>query len=207
MATTPGNTTNFSGKGAPNPKLVIPNLGQQPPELQAIFLAIVNWCNALVAPSTGAAAFYASLTGAGETATPGDLTQQGGFTVNDNKSAAGIVLQDTGTSSSPGITVEATGNGNINITASGGDIIEKALSANIELYALDASVVATNIQLETPVGGILSLQVSNASPLAFYGFVGAAQQTVTGSRGGNAALASLLNALAATGLIVNSTTA
>jgi len=44
--------------------------------------------------------------------------------------------------------------------------------------------------------------------LAFYGATaGVAQQTPTGSRGGNAALASLLTALAAVGLIVDGTSA
>jgi hypothetical protein len=41
----------------------------------------------------------------------------------------------------------------------------------------------------------------------FYGSTGTSQQTVTGSRGGNAALASLITALANTGLIVDGTTA
>lgn len=43
--------------------------------------------------------------------------------------------------------------------------------------------------------------------LGFYNHATATQQTVTGSRGGNAALASLLAALAATGLIVDTSTA
>ncbi len=55
-------------------------------------------------------------------------------------------------------------------------------------------------------GAVSSLRVQNAK-VGFYGTLPAAQQTVTGSRGGNAALASLLTALAATGLIVDSTTA
>ena len=41
----------------------------------------------------------------------------------------------------------------------------------------------------------------------FYGSTGTSQQTVTGSRGGNAALASLITALANTGLIIDGTTA
>jgi hypothetical protein len=41
----------------------------------------------------------------------------------------------------------------------------------------------------------------------FFGSSGTSQQTITGSRGGNAALASLLTALATTGLIVDGTTA
>jgi len=43
--------------------------------------------------------------------------------------------------------------------------------------------------------------------LGFYGSLGATQQTPTGSRGGNAALASLLTALATIGLIVDGTSA
>ncbi len=43
--------------------------------------------------------------------------------------------------------------------------------------------------------------------LAFHGAAGAAQQTVSGSRGGNAALADLLTKLATLGLIVNGTSA
>jgi hypothetical protein len=45
------------------------------------------------------------------------------------------------------------------------------------------------------------------STLGFYGATAAAKPTVTGSRGGNAALASLLTALSTLGLITDSTTA
>jgi hypothetical protein len=43
--------------------------------------------------------------------------------------------------------------------------------------------------------------------LGFLGTGGVTKQTITGSRGGNAALASLLTALASHGLITDSTTA
>lgn len=54
--------------------------------------------------SVGPVTFYASLTGPGETATPGDLTQLGGFTVNDENGDGisltqpftGLVLQSGG---------------------------------------------------------------------------------------------------------------
>ena len=54
--------------------------------------------------SVGPVTFYASLTGPGETATPGDLTQLGGFTVNDEygdgisltQPFTGLVLQSGG---------------------------------------------------------------------------------------------------------------
>jgi hypothetical protein len=47
----------------------------------------------------------------------------------------------------------------------------------------------------------------NGSPLSFFSSAGTGLQTVTGSRAGNAALASLLTALANYGLITNSSTA
>lgn len=53
------------------------------------------------------------------------------------------------------------------------------------------------------LGGTAILAHDPAAAAGFYGSAGAAQQTVTGSRGGNAALASLLTALAALGLIVD----
>ena len=47
----------------------------------------------------------------------------------------------------------------------------------------------------------------DGSTIGFYGTAPATKQTVTGSRGGNAALNSLCTALAAIGLITNSTSA
>ncbi len=56
--------------------------------------------------------------------------------------------------------------------------------------------------------GTVRLCTATTQLLAFYSSgTGTAQQTVTGSRGGNAALASLLTALATLGLIVDNTTA
>lgn len=54
-----------------------------------------------------------------------------------------------------------------------------------------------------PLGGNILIGIVTAS-LGFYGSAAVAQQTVTGSRGANAALASLLTALATLGLIVDS---
>lgn len=57
-------------------------------------------------------------------------------------------------------------------------------------------------------GGAAAIRVGGANGLAlsFYGGVPETQPTVTGSRGGNAALASLLTELATLGLIVDGTT-
>jgi hypothetical protein len=51
------------------------------------------------------------------------------------------------------------------------------------------------------------LTMGTSGELGFYSSTGVQKQTITGSRGGNAALASLLTALAANGLITDSTTA
>lgn len=56
-------------------------------------------------------------------------------------------------------------------------------------------------------GGGFKLGSASTEKLAFLGAAPIARQTITGSRGGNAALASLLTQLAAFGLITDSTTA
>ncbi len=55
-------------------------------------------------------------------------------------------------------------------------------------------------------GGITKFQV-NSTGVGFYNTTPAAQPTITGSRGGNAALANLLTQLATLGLVVDGTTA
>jgi hypothetical protein len=70
---------------------------------------------------------YASLTGAGETATPGDLTQLGGFTVTDTaghgvfiqEDGGGVFIQETG----GGVFIQETGHGGTFIQDSGGGIV------------------------------------------------------------------------------------
>lgn len=85
-------------------------------------------------------------------------------------------------------------------------------SARVQLRSLNASsVVAIGLDID-PDGttdlygsGTKNLEVG-ASTLGFLGTAGIAKPTVTGSRGANAALASLLSALASYGLITDSST-
>lgn len=56
------------------------------------FRQIERWANGLAIP-TGGGGLYASLTGPGETVTPGGLTQAGGFTVNNSGAGAGAYIQ------------------------------------------------------------------------------------------------------------------
>jgi hypothetical protein len=68
------------------------------------------------------------------------------------------------------------------------------------LYRNGANILRTDDNMQ--VGGYLEVQGN----LGFYGTASIGKPTVTGSRGGNAALASLCTALANLGLITNSTT-
>jgi len=67
--------------------------------------------------------------------------------------------------------------------------------------ALNIDGLAVNMR----ASGTVRLTVDGTG-IGFFGTTPAAKQTVTGSRGGNAALASLLTALSTTGLITDSTT-
>ena len=59
--------------------------------------------------------------------------------------------------------------------------------------------------ISSPTTGVL-IGASSLSPIAFYGGTPEVKQAVTGSKGGNAALTSLVEVLATLGLITNSTT-
>ncbi len=64
-----------------------------------------------------------------------------------------------------------------------------------------AEIIATQQHLNDLIAGVIALAGPN---LGFYGATPVTQPTVTGSRGANAALASLLTELATLGLIVDS---
>jgi hypothetical protein len=88
-------------------------------------------------------------------------------------------------------TVGVSGGGNIDLAAAG--------SGDANLQGSDVQVNATGLAGEVRLFG---------NKLRFYtGGTAVTQPTITGSRGGNAALASLLTALASMGLIVDGTSA
>jgi hypothetical protein len=66
---------------------------------------------------------------------------------------------------------------------------------------------STQVKFKQIGGSATTYMLFRDGAFGFFGSSGTSQQTVTGSRGGNAALASLLTALAITGLIVDGTTA
>jgi hypothetical protein len=69
----------------------------------------------------------------------------------------------------------------------------------------DFEIYQPSGEIRLNVGGTNSLRLSG-NALGFYGTAPSAKPTITGSRGGNAALASLLTSLAGLGLITDSTT-
>jgi hypothetical protein len=70
-----------------------------------------------------------------------------------------------------------------------------------------AHACGTWIFTDTADSGAVHTIDGSGNKLGFHGALSVAQQTVTGSRGGNAALASLLTKLATLGLIVDGTSA
>lgn len=135
---------------------------------------------------------YASLTGAGETQSPGQLTQVGGFVVLD-ETGEGIALY----SLDGGIVID-------NIVGSGVANITLDTSGNIEMGGSAPTGSEPSIVIASD--GSLTLQGSQGSGITFSSGSAVTPISVTGSRGGNAALASLLTALDSVGLITDSTT-
>lgn len=185
--------------------------------------------------ASGGGSGYASLTGAGETVTPGALTQAGDFEVDGNLSMVGtgntfavfggvqvnpvsppvhpldILLSNTFASTATidifsggpieinaGTTLALTSDSSMSINSTGGMTIQ-ANSGGLSIEALTGGTLTLN-------GADIDVGVSNLNNISFYGGTGSTQPTITGSRGGNAALASLLTALATLGLIVDSST-
>lgn len=106
---------------------------------------------------------YASLTGPGQTATPGDLTQQGGLTVDDNgdgvtlNTSGGVAVNDS--SSSGGFYVTATGTGGITLLSAYGVLIANngnpgdgfiQISSNNGLVLTEDSTLGVQVQANTP---------------------------------------------------------
>jgi hypothetical protein len=120
--------------------------------------------------------------------TYGDI--QPGAAINVNSGA----LQFTG-----GASIKIT-NGNLDVRA--------GTSGNNVIWTNQVCLIDSNgnsVRLGTTFSPAIWLGGSSSS-VGFFGTGGTTQQTITGSRGGNAALASLLTALSAMNLIVDSST-
>jgi hypothetical protein len=113
----------------------------------------------------------------------------------ENTESAGTtgILIETGASNPGGIEIIDNGSGGIEILSGTGVQVGGVGGATIEAGA-------ESIELQAGVG------ITMNGSLGFFGTSPVTQPTVTGSKGGNAALASLCTALADLGLIVNNTT-
>lgn len=131
----------------------------------------------------------ATLTDAGGLEVQGELIV---YSTSDLRStvtitATGIPQLKTGCNSSQYLSFATSSTGSTDITAAG---------------------TTPTILLTAPgAGGKVTIAGDSAQKIAFFAASGAAKTTVSGSRGGNAALQSLLSALAGYGLVTDSSTA
>ncbi len=202
-------------------RLLIPRKGSnQVSDLDINWRAIETWANALsqggiqeltsmdgsvtitdpfgpitdLSATGGGGTHYASLIGVGQTVTPGALSQSGAFSVilgaSGTALSSGLAVQLLDHSTAGyGITVSST-NGTVNVSGNVA-IISGTLGAEVFSHGSAGVVIA-----------------ALGDRLNFFGQTGgpAGRPTVTGSRSGNAALASLLTALASMNLIGDGST-
>jgi len=173
---------------------------QAQPEYGIDMRAIEQWAKQLEGIG-----FYASLTGPGETTTPGGLVQRGYFFVS------GTTNYLTGDN----FRVDAF-TGKITIISESGDILIANNDGQVLIETVnDGGGLHTTLGLATAGAGVAEISgdvttlISNiiGSKIGFFGTnPGVTKPNVTGSRGGNAALASVLSGLDALGLITDSST-
>lgn len=114
-----------------------------------------------------------------------------------------------GSYSSPGIPTDPTFQGTATFT---GPVVAQstvAASGAVSGQTLSAGSPSGTSTLSghLTVNGNTKLGNATGDTLGFYDATAVAKQTVTGAKGSNAALGSLMTALAALGLVVDSTTA
>ena len=89
----------------------------------------------------------------------------------------------------------------------GGDVtLELDSTTNPETLVLDSDLSTTLIKIAPSAGQSVSIGNGTGFKLGFYGAAAALKPTVTGSKGGNVALASVIAAFVALGLITDTTT-
>jgi len=120
----------------------------------------------------GAGALYASLTGAGQSASPGKLTQAGAFAVNDHGETDGISFLSTGAG---GFSVDSD-NAVILTSENEGVTIESLSLSNVEIQAANAAVqiASPGVYIGSPAGEV-SFQNGLGGTLGFFGASGHAQ--------------------------------
>ena len=164
-----GNGT-FTGPNTVNPtKLFIPDKDKMDPVTAKMARLLEQFINSLnKPPSGGGGTFYASLTGAGETTTPGALTQLGDFTVTTSgpngvtfNTTGGVNINDNGT---VGFQVNTNGVGGIYLFANSSAVDISAntsvsISANTTFVtSADTMVIQTftSTQIQSPKLGFFT---------------------------------------------------
>ncbi len=130
----------------------------------------------------------------------GDHNQSSGI---GNVLALTPLVQQSGTAAYNGILLNVTETG----TGSGGGAFLRIQKSSVDQYIIDNAGNHTLVDGATiAVGSSSGTKIGTATTqrLGFWNHAPTTQPTVTGSRGSNAALASLLTALAGMGLVVDS---
>lgn len=118
-------------------------------------------------------------------------------------------VQATGVTSGFGRGATGGGGQYVELSEDGINTFVKAKGTTTDVALVLRPLGTSSVSLQTP-GGSVGVAVKDAGAgvlVGFYGTTPVAKPTATGSRGGNAALASLLTALANLGLLVDSTSA
>lgn len=131
------------------------------------------------------------------------------FTPSSGNNITSFFLTPSGTSTSAGIQVNANNDPTTNVQAGIFGTNQQG-STEITYQSYIKGTVTTYLTHRFYMGAAKVFEIGDstgANKIGFYGTTAQAKQTATGSRGGNAALASLLTALATIGLITDSTSA
>lgn len=146
------------------------------------------------------------------------IGDDGSVTITGNLTDAGnLVVRDSNTAATKGYRFRTSGS-SLDTECGGADWFWSTFpnpdfsGTQNNYFRMEAGAAILHVTAEaqfnaSAFGGRVHTLDGVANKLGFYGAASVTQQTVTGSRGGNAALASLLTKLATLGLIVDGTTA
>lgn len=102
--------------------------------------------------------------------------------------------------------VKAKGTGVVHLANQGADCIDAYPGTGTIRLQPSGSSATIGIEIFAKSTGAIKLGFGSTTPLGFFGAAGVAKPTVSGAKGGNAALTSLLTALASLGLVTDSST-
>lgn len=177
-------------------------------------VVVINDISNPIPVTTVGSTAYLSLTGPGETATPGDLTQAGGFDVEDSL-AHGITFHSFGGAGDGSIYMEADGaTSNISLVSQHTINLDATLSITIGTVAHTATVTLSPgaVVLGNTVGGSVLVGANDAALVGLFGTAPVSQGAIVGvltavtDPNAKAVMASIVNQLDRLGVIINGTT-